>query len=62
MLTERDSGTAVLLVSSELAEVLALADHIAVMYRGKILATVPAGTPREQIGLLMAGITEGSGS
>jgi len=55
---ERDIGTAVLLVSSELDEVLSLADRIAVMYRGQILATVPADTPRERIGLLMAGITE----
>jgi general nucleoside transport system ATP-binding protein len=55
---ERDSGTAVLLVSSELDEVQALADRIAVMYRGKLLATVPADTPREQIGLLMAGVTD----
>ncbi len=55
---ERDNGAAVLLVSSELDEVLALADRIAVMYGGKILATLPADTPREQIGLLMAGVTE----
>jgi general nucleoside transport system ATP-binding protein len=55
---ERDNGAGVLLVSSELDEVLALADRIAVMYGGKILATVPADTPRERIGLLMAGITE----
>jgi general nucleoside transport system ATP-binding protein len=55
---ERDAGTAVLLVSSELDEILALADRIAVMYRGKILATLPPDAPREQIGLLMAGVTE----
>ncbi len=54
---ERDDGAAVLLVSSELDEVLALADRIAVMYRGRILATVDPDTPREQIGLLMAGVT-----
>jgi simple sugar transport system ATP-binding protein len=48
----------VLLVSSELDEVLALADRIAVMYRGKVLATLPADAPRERIGLLMAGITD----
>jgi general nucleoside transport system ATP-binding protein len=35
--------------------VLGLADRIAVMYRGRIAAEVPAGTPAEQIGLLMAG-------
>jgi ABC-type uncharacterized transport system ATPase subunit len=54
---ERDIGTAVLLVSSELDEVVGLADRIAVMYRGRILAVVSADTPREEIGLLMAGIT-----
>jgi simple sugar transport system ATP-binding protein len=55
---ERDVGTAVLVVSSELDEVAALADRIAVMYRGRILAIVSPDTPREEIGLLMAGITE----
>jgi general nucleoside transport system ATP-binding protein len=54
---ERDVGTAVLLVSSELDEVVGLADRIAVMYRGRILAIVSPDTPREEIGLLMAGIT-----
>jgi simple sugar transport system ATP-binding protein len=58
---ERDQGAGVLLVSSELDEVLALADRIAVMYRGKVLATLPAGAPRERIGLLMAGITDDPG-
>jgi simple sugar transport system ATP-binding protein len=55
---ERDRGGAVLLVSSELDEVLALADRVAVMYRGRILAEVPPDTPREEVGLLMAGVTE----
>ena len=55
---ERDAGTAVLVVSSELDEVVGLADRIAVMYRGRILATVSPDIPREEIGLLMAGITE----
>jgi simple sugar transport system ATP-binding protein len=54
---ERDAGTAVLMVSSELDEVVGLADRVAVMYRGRILATVSPDTPREEIGLLMAGIT-----
>nr|WP_122981297.1 ABC transporter ATP-binding protein [Actinoplanes teichomyceticus] len=54
---ERDQGTAVLVVSSELDEVVGLADRIAVMYRGRILAIVSPDTPREEIGLLMAGIT-----
>jgi general nucleoside transport system ATP-binding protein len=62
VVAERDRGAAVLLVSSELDEVMALADRIAVMYRGKILATLPPHTPREQIGLLMAGITDRAAS
>ncbi|GAB2482787.1 ABC transporter ATP-binding protein [Jatrophihabitans fulvus] len=52
---ERDKGTAVVLVSTELDEVLGLADRIAVMYRGAIAGEVPGGTPAEQIGMLMAG-------
>ena len=53
---ERGIGTAVLLVSSELDEVMAVSDRIAVMYRGRIIATVSPDTPREEIGLLMAGV------
>jgi general nucleoside transport system ATP-binding protein len=60
VVTERDRGAGVLLVSSELDEVLALADRIAVMYRGKVLAIVGPDTPREQLGLLMAGVTDGT--
>jgi simple sugar transport system ATP-binding protein len=45
----------VVLVSTELDEVLGLADRIAVMYRGRIAGEVPAGTPAAQIGMLMAG-------
>lgn len=54
----RDQGVAVLLVSAELDEVMSVSDRIAVMYRGKIVATVDAQTAtREQLGLLMAGVT-----
>src|SRR4051794_20606129 len=59
---ERDVGTAVLVVSSELDEVSGLADRIAVMYRGRILAIVSPDAPREEIGLLMAGITDAPAS
>ncbi len=55
IVAERDAGAAVVLVSTELDEVLGLADRIAVMYRGRIIGEVPAGTPAEEIGLLMAG-------
>lgn len=53
----RDSGTAVLLVSAELDEIMSLSDRIAVMYRGRILDTLDATqATREQLGLLMAGV------
>jgi simple sugar transport system ATP-binding protein len=54
----RDAGIPVVIVSTELDEVLALADRIAVMYRGRIIDIVPAGTPRPVLGQLMAGIKE----
>jgi general nucleoside transport system ATP-binding protein len=57
IVAERDNGAAVVLVSTELDEVLGLADRIAVMYRGRIIGEVPAGTPADEIGLLMAGST-----
>ncbi len=55
IVTERDSGTAVVIVSTELDEVFSLADRIAVMYDGRIVDTVSPGIAREEIGLLMAG-------
>lgn len=59
IIQQRDAGVAVLLVSAELDEVLALSDRIAVMYKGKILAVLPrAEATRDRLGLLMAGITE----
>lgn len=52
----RDEGAAVLLVSAELDEVMGLADRIAVMYDGKIVAEMPGeGADRTRIGRLMAG-------
>jgi simple sugar transport system ATP-binding protein len=56
IIAERDAGRAVLLFSTELDEVAALADRIAVMYRGEFIAIVPADTSREELGLLMAGV------
>ena len=52
----RDAGTAVLLVSAELDEILALSDRVAVLYRGRVAAVMErADATREGIGLLMAG-------
>jgi simple sugar transport system ATP-binding protein len=51
----RDEGTAILLVSAELDEVLEMSDRIAVMYRGAIVATVDGRTAdKNEVGLLMA--------
>ena len=59
ILKKRDEGVAVLLVSTELDEIMQLSDRIAVMYRGKIVAIIPAATAtKEYLGLLMAGIPQ----
>ena len=51
----RDAGVPVVMVSTELDEVTALADRIMVMYRGRIVGIVPGDTPRDVLGLMMAG-------
>jgi general nucleoside transport system ATP-binding protein len=53
----RDAGVPVLVVSTELDEAVALADRIMVMYRGTVVGIVPADTPRDVLGLMMAGIS-----
>jgi simple sugar transport system ATP-binding protein len=58
IVTERDQGTAVLIVSTELDEIAALADRVAVMYRGKVVGVVPSDTPRDELGLMMAGASK----
>jgi len=59
IMEKRDEGTAVLLVSPELDEVMSLSHRIAVMFEGKIIAILPAAeATRERLGLLMAGIQE----
>ncbi|MDR2381797.1 MAG: ABC transporter ATP-binding protein [Bifidobacteriaceae bacterium] len=56
ILEERNKGIPVIVASTELDEIAALADRIAVMYRGRILGVVPGDTPREVLGLMMAGV------
>ena len=57
ILEQRDQGAGVLLVSTELEEILALSDRIAVMYRGRIVALEERERfDRNRLGLLMAGI------
>ena len=55
----RDQGKAILLVSVELEEILALSDRIAVMFDGQIMGErLPDATDEKELGLLMAGITD----
>jgi simple sugar transport system ATP-binding protein len=62
IVAQRDRGAAVLLVSAELDEITSLADRIAVMYRGQIMAILPAAeATREELGLLMAGVHSSAG-
>jgi len=57
LVERRDAGCAVLLVSVELDEILSLSDRIAVLYKGRIIETLPAaGATPERLGLLMAGV------
>jgi simple sugar transport system ATP-binding protein len=46
-----------MIVSTELDEVIELADRIAVLYKGKLVGIVPAGTGRDVLGLMMAGLS-----
>ena len=56
LLAERSANRAILLISSELDEVLELADRIVVMYKGDIVGEVGPEVSREKLGLMMAGI------
>ncbi len=56
LVEQRDQGVAVLIISSELDEIYALADRIAVMYEGRITAFRPPTVSRDELGLLMAGV------
>jgi ABC-type uncharacterized transport system ATPase subunit len=60
LLAQRDAGTALLLISEELEELLALSDRIAVIYEGRIMGELgtaenPIGDDIETIGLMMTG-------
>ena len=56
LLAERADKKAILLISSELDEVMELADRIAVIYKGEIVGVVDSDVSREKLGLMMAGI------
>ena len=55
LVAKRDEGTAVLLVSSELDEVLALADRVAVMFHGRLVGPFDTPIAKEDVGRMMAG-------
>ncbi|MGE5263554.1 MAG: ABC transporter ATP-binding protein [Acidobacteriota bacterium] len=55
LVEQRAQGTAILLISEDLDEVLALADRIAVIYEGEIAGIVSPDTPVDDLGLMMAG-------
>lgn len=55
LVEERDRGSAVLLIATDLDEILSLSDRILVMNSGEIMGEVSYDTPPEEIGLLMAG-------
>jgi simple sugar transport system ATP-binding protein len=62
LLEQRESGTAILLISEELDELLALSDRIEVIYEGEIMGGMPAeGADINEIGLMMTG-TKRSGT
>jgi energy-coupling factor transporter ATP-binding protein EcfA2 len=57
LVAKRDAGVAVLVVSSELDEVIALADRVAVMFRGRLVGPFPTPVAKEALGLMMAGVS-----
>ena len=59
LLEQREEGTATLLISEDLDEIMALSDRIAVIFEGEIMGVLAAAeaTP-EKLGLLMAGVVE----
>lgn len=57
LVEHRNQGNAVLLVSNELSEIMAISDRILVIYNGRFVGEVnPGAATEEEIGLLMAGI------
>lgn len=56
IVAERDAGTPVVIVSTELDEVLELADRIAVLFAGRLMGIVPGKSSRALLGLMMAGL------
>lgn len=63
LLKYRNAGNAVILISSELSEIMSLSDRVIVMHKGKISGEVdPTSVDMMRVGLLMAGIQQGEGA
>lgn len=56
LMAQRDAGKPIVLISSELDEILKLSDRVAVMYRGRVIGEVGPDTNRDILGLMMAGV------
>jgi simple sugar transport system ATP-binding protein len=57
LMEQRDAGTAILVISEDLDEILTLSDRVLVMYEGEIIAEArPRDSTREALGLMMAGV------
>jgi len=61
LVSQRDSGTAILVISEDLDEIMTICDRVVVMYEGAIIGSAdPRVNSREEIGMMMAGIRSGA--
>jgi simple sugar transport system ATP-binding protein len=59
MIAQSEDGTAVLLISEDLEELISVADKIAVLFEGRIMGILPSEEAEtERIGMMMAGVEE----
>jgi simple sugar transport system ATP-binding protein len=59
LLEQREQGTAILLISEDLDEILALSDRVAVIFEGRIIGVIARDdATTEQLGLMMAGVQD----
>lgn len=57
LVSQRDSGTAIVVISEDLDEIMTICDRVLVMYEGTIIGSAdPRSSSREQIGMMMAGV------
>jgi simple sugar transport system ATP-binding protein len=61
LVAQRDSGTATVIISEDLDEVMTISDRVLVMYEGMIIGSAdPRSATREEIGMMMAGVRPGA--